>query len=101
MNCLVCKDLERTFESRRSAYIEARSAAYHRVSTELAAKKQIDMERAKSDLEEHELVCVSEREVSQNRTRVSRAKCDSQDLTLHTMASDGVLPVRQILDRRF
>lgn len=59
MDCLVCKDLERTFESRRVAYVEARSAAYYRVSTELAAKKQVDMERAKSDLEEHRLVCVS------------------------------------------
>ena len=59
MDCLICKELERAFESRFSAYIEARSAAYYRVSTELAAKKQVDMERAKSDLEEHQLVCVS------------------------------------------
>jgi hypothetical protein len=29
------------------------------VSTELAAQKNVDMERAKSDLEEHQLVCVS------------------------------------------
>jgi hypothetical protein len=59
MDCLICKDLERAFESRRSAYIEARCAAYYRVSTELAAKKHVDMERAKNDLEEHRLVCVS------------------------------------------
>jgi hypothetical protein len=59
MACLICKDLERTFELRRSQYIEARSAAYYRVSTELAAYKNVDMERAKSDLEEHRLVCVS------------------------------------------
>lgn len=59
MNCLICKDLERTLESRRSQYLEARSAAFYRVSTELAAYKNVDMERAKSDLEEHQLVCIS------------------------------------------
>jgi len=59
MDCLVCKNLERTFESRRSQYLEARSAAYYQVSTELAAYKNVDMERAKSDLEDHQLVCVS------------------------------------------
>jgi hypothetical protein len=48
MDCLTCRDLERAFESSHRAYIEARSAAYYRVS----------MERAKSDLEEHQL-CVS------------------------------------------
>jgi len=61
MDCLICKDLERTLESRRSAYSEACAAAYYRVSTELAARKNVDMERAKSDLEEHHLVCLSER----------------------------------------
>jgi hypothetical protein len=58
MDCLTCRDLERAFESSHRAYIEARSAAYYRVSTELAAYKHVDMERAKSDLEEHQL-CVS------------------------------------------
>jgi len=57
MGCLVCKDLERTLDFKRSKYYEARSAAYYRVSTELAASKNVDMERAKSDLEEHRLVC--------------------------------------------
>ncbi|MBZ5688540.1 MAG: hypothetical protein LAP86_26280 [Acidobacteriia bacterium] len=59
MTCLICKDLERTLDYRRSKYFEARSAAYYQVSTELAAQKNVDMERAKSDLEEHRLVCVS------------------------------------------
>lgn len=31
----------------------------HRVSTELAAQKNVDMERAKYDLEEHQWTCVS------------------------------------------
>jgi hypothetical protein len=54
----MCKDLERTFEARHSTYIAARSAPYYRVSTELAAYQNVEMERAKSDLEEHRLVCV-------------------------------------------
>jgi hypothetical protein len=58
MDCLICKDLERTLEYRRSQYVEARSAAYYRVSTELAAYKNVDLERAKSDFEEHQMVCV-------------------------------------------
>jgi len=59
MDCLICKDLERVFEFRHNEYVEARSAAYFRVSTEFAAYKNVDKERAKSDLEEHQLVCVS------------------------------------------
>lgn len=59
MACLICRDLERTLDFRRSKYFEARSAAYYQVSTELAAQKNVDMERAKSDLEEHRLACVS------------------------------------------
>jgi hypothetical protein len=58
MVCLICRNLERTLDFRRSKYFEARSAAYYQVSTELAAQKNVDMKRAKSDLEEHQLVCV-------------------------------------------
>ena len=63
MNCLECKKLEEAFESSLSKYIEARSAAYYRVSTELAAKKNVDMERARNDLEEHQLICASAAEL--------------------------------------
>jgi hypothetical protein len=59
MDCSLCKDFERAFESRRREYLEARSGAYYRVSTDIAANKNVDMGRAKSDLEEHRLVCVS------------------------------------------
>jgi hypothetical protein len=38
---------------------QAHSSAYFRVSRKLAALKNVDMERAKNDLEEHQLVCVS------------------------------------------
>ncbi len=58
MDCPMCDELERAFESRRRSYIAARFAAYYRVSTELAAYKNVEMERAKSDLKEHQSVCV-------------------------------------------
>ncbi len=59
MDCSICKGLESALESRLSKYIEARSGAYYRVSTQLAAQTNVDMERAKSALQEHRLVCVS------------------------------------------
>jgi hypothetical protein len=59
MDCLECKSLEEAFEARLSQYNEARCAAYFRVSTELAAKKNVDMERTRNELEEHQLICAS------------------------------------------
>ena len=47
------------FEAGVSEYLEARSSASNGVSTNLAAFKNVEMERAKSDLEEHQLLCVS------------------------------------------
>jgi len=61
MDCLICKELERVVEFRHNEYMEARSAAYFLVSTEFAAFKNVEKERAKSDLEEHQLACVSAR----------------------------------------
>ena len=59
MKCSICKNLERVFECKRREYFEARYSVYYRVSTKLAAYKNVDMERAKSDLEEHQFVCPS------------------------------------------
>ena len=67
MDCLKCVDLRQAFESKLRKYIEARSDAYYRVSTELAAHKNVDMERAWSDLEEHQLICVSAAKVRRRR----------------------------------
>ena len=53
MNCRQCNDLVQVFKSRLAGYVNARAAPYYRVSTELAARKQVDMERARADLEEH------------------------------------------------
>jgi hypothetical protein len=44
-------------------YIEARSSAGYRVSTKLAAQKNVEMERARYELEEHRLVCAAARKV--------------------------------------
>jgi len=71
MGCSICKGLERAFEARRSKYIAARSAAYYRVSTELAAYENVEMERAKSDFEEHQWVCFSAAKVRQSETKGS------------------------------
>lgn len=57
MDCPERMDLEQAVESRQSEYREARSAAFYQVSTELAASKKVDMERARYDLEEHKLIC--------------------------------------------
>ena len=61
MNCTACNDLYRTLQRTHSSYVEACNAAFFRVSTEIAAMKQIAMERAKSDLYEHQLDCASAR----------------------------------------
>jgi hypothetical protein len=57
MKCLTCNNLKKEFESRRREHVEALSSVYYQVTTEFAAHKNVDKERAKSDLEEHQLVC--------------------------------------------
>jgi hypothetical protein len=59
MGCLICRNLERAYEAGLSEYIEARSSAYYPVCTKPAASKKVDLERARYELEEHRLQCVS------------------------------------------
>jgi hypothetical protein len=59
MGCSICRDLERDCAARLSEYIEARSSVCYRVCTVLAAQKNVDMERARYELEEHRRVCAS------------------------------------------
>lgn len=56
-DCLECKDLDRVLKLTLASYLAARAAPFYRVCTDIAAKKEVDMERAKSDLQEHRLVC--------------------------------------------
>ena len=88
MDCLVCKELERVFESRHSEYIEARSAAYCQVTTEFAAYKNVDKERAKSDLEEHQLSCVSAAKVRQC-VLLGRQDMERRAAGLHTTSASS------------
>jgi hypothetical protein len=59
MNCLMCKDLMRVLESASTDYKLARLAPFFLVSTEIAAKSLVDMERAKIAMSEHLLYCES------------------------------------------
>jgi hypothetical protein len=59
MDCSICRDLTRAFEAGLSEYMEARSSACYRVSKKFAAKRNVDMQRARYELEEHRLVCAS------------------------------------------
>jgi hypothetical protein len=59
MGCSVCASLEQAYLARLSEYIEARSSACYRVSTRLAAQMNVEMERARYELEEHQSICVS------------------------------------------
>ncbi len=57
MGCSICERLEKAYEGVLSEYVEARSSVRYRVSTVLAAQKNVDMERARYELEEHQREC--------------------------------------------
>lgn len=57
MSCAICKNLELALKFREHEYIETRSSASYRVSTMFAALKNVDRERAKYELEEHQRGC--------------------------------------------
>jgi hypothetical protein len=57
MTCLICTDLTRVLSSAEVDYHAALSAPFYRVSSEVAAKIRVDMERAKIALAEHQECC--------------------------------------------
>jgi len=57
MDCLNCEHLKQVLESKTNDYFKARSSAFYLVSTKLAARKNVDMERARNDWEEHQFIC--------------------------------------------
>ncbi len=59
MECAICRRLEQVYEASLSEYQLALSSACYRVSKRFAAQKNVDMERARYELEEHRLVCDS------------------------------------------
>jgi hypothetical protein len=63
MSCQICRNLERAYEAELSEYMKACSSETYRISTLFAARKNVDMERAKYELEEHRKVCHAAREI--------------------------------------
>jgi hypothetical protein len=59
MHCVLCENLQQAFEARQREYIESGSLAYYRVSKKFAAYYNVEMERARNELQEHQAVCVS------------------------------------------
>ena len=57
MHCAECRDLYYAFERKAARYAEARSSAFFEVSPDLAVHRHVDMERAHSDLMEHQDDC--------------------------------------------
>ena len=59
VDCPICGGLERAFETTYVEYVEARQSASYRFCTKFAARKKVDMERARYEMEEHEIECAS------------------------------------------
>jgi hypothetical protein len=59
MSCAICAYLERAYLAELNEYLVARSSAGYRVSTMFAAQKNVDMQRAGYELEEHRKVCLA------------------------------------------
>jgi hypothetical protein len=57
MKCLICRELERAYNVGLGEYIEARSSACYRFTKRFAAAKNVDLERARYELEEHRHLC--------------------------------------------
>ena len=57
MSCSICAYLERAYQAELNEYLVARSSAGYRVNTMFAAQKNVDMQRAWHELEEHRKVC--------------------------------------------
>jgi hypothetical protein len=56
-SCPICGVLQRDYENKLGEYIAARSSAVYGLSKKLAAQKNVEMERARYELEEHRIVC--------------------------------------------
>jgi hypothetical protein len=59
VDCPRCRELDRALNLMLASYMAARSAAFYRVCSDVAAKIEVDMERAKTVLLEHQIACAS------------------------------------------
>jgi len=57
MTCSECRDLYRIYQSRSAQYQEARSAAFFQVSAQIAMRTWGKLQRALTDLKEHQAEC--------------------------------------------
>ena len=58
--CSECRELDRVLDRKLAKYSEARASPFYKVSKELAARNQVNMERARNDLKEHLLICTNQ-----------------------------------------
>ena len=58
MHCSTCRNLERAFAHRNGEYLKARAATYSRFSLRFVAYTNVEMERARSELDVHRAVCL-------------------------------------------
>jgi len=57
LRCSQCRELDRMLRRKLAKYAEACASPFYRVTKELAARSQVNMERARNDLKEHLLIC--------------------------------------------
>lgn len=57
MSCPICGNLQRDYENKLGEYLAARASAVYGMSRKFAAKKNVEMERARYELEEHQIAC--------------------------------------------
>jgi hypothetical protein len=59
MDCSICKDLEKEVETREREFAEARCSASYGVCIRPAAYRNVNMEFARSALQDHQSVCAT------------------------------------------
>lgn len=58
MDRKICKELGRRLQIELTEYTDARASVYYQVTKKFAARKNVDMERARVEFEEHRRTCV-------------------------------------------
>jgi len=88
MSCRICENLEEVYKARLSEYVEARASAGYRASTRLAAQMNVEMERARYELEEHHSVCLSAlRQPVRAQAPARLPVMEAAPMSLHPLAS--------------
>jgi hypothetical protein len=99
MRCPICDDFERALVDRTSEYRKARSnTVYCRISSRFVAYSEIEMARARSELEIHRSVCASA--IARDRARPVLASVSAISTVAPSPRVPGPeppLPVHQIL----